>query len=268
MNNRTGEKKGSVDILDDELGSTDTPPANYKGTELRDLKHMHFNQSAEVVENTFQHAQRSRYGDLKVMEKEEAEQETLQDLNPELGEVNLAMDMPILERSMSLALQDSHDTRPAKPRVSEKNKAQRKALEEFSYLSRKLPFTGYNKAVMIAEGRYVLEKDENGKVKLYDQSLTMALFHTVKFRMMLAVGCKIISSIITQTSSLVTKQLILFITARHAYAKLTDAEKALSAAPPSIGKGIGLAIALTCMQEIASICNNHYVSRCCGSPPT
>ena len=41
--------------------------------------------------------------DVEVMEKEEAEQEAIQDMVPDVGEVNLAVDMPTVERSMSLA---------------------------------------------------------------------------------------------------------------------------------------------------------------------
>lgn len=197
--------------------------------------------------------------DVEVMEKEAAEQEVLQDFAPELGETNLAVDMPVAERAMSLASYNSRSPRHTESKVFAVTKVQGKALEDFGYLARKLPFTGYKKAVKIAEGRYVLEEDETGKVKLYDQSLVIALIQTVRVRMLLAMACKLIASLLTQTSSLVTRQLILWITTKHSYARLTAAEKAL-VAPPSIGKGVGLAIALALMQEIASLCNNHYVS--------
>jgi len=197
--------------------------------------------------------------DVEVMEKEAAEQEVLQDFAPELGETNLAVDMPVVERAMSLASYNSRSPRHMKSKVSEKTKVQGKALEDFGYFARKLPFTAYKSAVKIAEGRYVLEEDETGKVKLYDQSLVIALIQTVKVRMLLAMACKLVASLLVQTSSLITRQLIIWITTKHSYAKLTAAEKTL-VSPPSIGKGVGLAIGLALMQEVASLCNNHYVS--------
>jgi len=197
--------------------------------------------------------------DVEIMEKEAAEQEVLQDFGPELGETNLAVDMPVVERAMSLSSYNSRSHRHTESKVSGNTKVQGKALEDFGYFARKLPFTGYKKAVKLAEGRYVLEEDETGKVKLYDQSLVIALIQTVKVRMLLAMACKLVASLLTQTSSLITRQLIIWITTKHSYAKLTAAEKAL-VTPPSIGKGVGLAIGLALMQEVASLCNNHYVS--------
>jgi len=261
----TGKKTGtssrdSKDSLEDEklkgTSGSGTPQSRHTGSV--DEKQRSPNTAPVGVEYA------AAEKDVEVMEKEEAEQEAIQDMVPDVGEVNLAVDMPTLERSMSLASHNSNPTPLAEPKISPKTKVQGKALEDFGWFSRKMPFTGYSKAVKVAAGRYTLEEDENGKVKLYDQSLTIALLQTMKVRMLLAMACKIVASLITTLSSLVTKQLILWITTKHAYSQLNPAQRALAPPPESIGKGIGLAIALAAMQEIASLCNNHYMAHSMG----
>jgi hypothetical protein len=222
----------SKDSLDEKLGNTQgssTPDSGRTRTGSGDGKHV-------VVKTTSEES--SAHGDVAILEKETAEQETIQDMGPEFGETNLAVDMPIAQRTMSLVSHNSRTPRITEPKISPKTRVHGKALEDFSWLSRKMPFTGYSKAVKVAEGRFVYEEDENGKVQMYDQSLSLALFWTMWRRMGLAMTCKIIASLITQLSSLVTKQLILWITTKHAYAMLSAADRGAIDAP-SMGRGIG-----------------------------
>ncbi len=59
------------------------------------------------------------------------------------------------------------------------------------------------------------------------------------------------AGVLQSTSSLVTKKLISYISQAHAYHIATEAERALMAAPPSVGYGIGVAFGLALMQEAA-----------------
>lgn len=102
--------------------------------------------------------------------------------------------------------------------------------------------------------------DEGGQYRYYDSSLVIALLQTT-WRPMLLAGCyKAVSVILDTTSSLLTKQLIAFITTSHAWAKASEEERASGRlkVPREIGHGIGLAVGLALMQEVALVCANHY----------
>lgn len=129
-----------------------------------------------------------------------------------------------------------------------------------SFIARANPWSTYRKLAKVDKGELDAAPDEQGHLRFYDSSLVLALWKTTWKRLLLAVAFKAGQSILETTSSLVTKQLIAFITTSHAWDKLGEAERAAGTTQPplSIGHGIGLAIGLAAMQEAASLLGNHY----------
>lgn len=129
-----------------------------------------------------------------------------------------------------------------------------------SFLSRANPWSTYRKLSKVDQGRLDAEPDAQGCLRYYDSSLVIALWNTTWKQLVLAILFKAGQSTLETTSSLVTKQLIAFITTNHAWDKLGEADRSAGAVKPplSIGHGIALAIGLAVMQEVASLLGNHY----------
>ncbi|KAG6863993.1 hypothetical protein C0991_001277, partial [Blastosporella zonata] len=89
----------------------------------------------------------------------------------------------------------------------------------------------------------------------YDSSLFYALHTTFFVRIWVGGFLKLGSDTLKTTTPLVTKVLLAWLTNSYIYHRLSDEEKASGSIdkPQGIGYGIGLAIALFAMQEIASL---------------
>lgn len=84
--------------------------------------------------------------------------------------------------------------------------------------------------------------------------LTMALYDTFKKEFLIGGACQITAACCQVLSPFTMKYLIYFAgEAYYAQLKHTPA--------PSIGRGIGLVIGITCMQVIQSMCTNHFIYR-------
>jgi hypothetical protein len=127
-------------------------------------------------------------------------------------------------------------------------------------LSRLNPWSALRKEDKVRQGRLHYEMDEHGQYRYYDSSLVIALLQTTWRPLLLATFYKGSRTVIEMTSSLVTKQLIAFITTSHTWAHATDDERSEGnlKVPKKLGHGIGLAIGLALMQQIALLCGNHY----------
>jgi hypothetical protein len=127
-------------------------------------------------------------------------------------------------------------------------------------LSRFNPWSEIRKKEKVREGSMHYEMDEHGEYRYYDSSLVIALLQTTWRPMSLAICYKAARVVLDTTSSLVTKQLIAFITTSHAWSKATEEERASGGLKPpkGISHGIGLAIGLAVMQEVALLCGNHF----------
>ncbi|KAJ9097158.1 hypothetical protein QFC21_004827 [Naganishia friedmannii] len=129
-----------------------------------------------------------------------------------------------------------------------------------SFITRVNPWAIYRKLAQVGRGKLDAEPDDQGHLRSYDSSLVMAIWKTTWKRLVLAMLFKAGQSTLETTSSLVTKQLIAFITTSHAWDKLGEPERASGTVKPplSVGHGLGLAIGLAAMQEVASLLGNHY----------
>ncbi|KAG8869673.1 hypothetical protein FRB97_000807 [Tulasnella sp. 331] len=107
--------------------------------------------------------------------------------------------------------------------------------------------------------------EEGGKVmvdgQVYDQSLVMALSNTFFWQFWTSAIFMIISSLLQTFSPLVTKKLLTYLSLAYEYHNLSPEERALLPAVKGAGYGVGLAIALFVMQEVASLCQNQYMMR-------
>ncbi|KAF8150246.1 hypothetical protein B0H34DRAFT_181181 [Crassisporium funariophilum] len=94
----------------------------------------------------------------------------------------------------------------------------------------------------------------------YDSSLFPALHRTFRLRIWIAGILQLCGDTLKMTTPLVTKVLLTWLTKSYVYHHLTDEQKASGqfAKLQGIGFGIGLAIALFAMQEVASLMTNHY----------
>lgn len=133
-------------------------------------------------------------------------------------------------------------------------------LQSGCLLSHLNPWYRRRKDTKVAEGKLDCEADEHGKHRYYDSSLAIALLQTTWRPLLIATAFKMGRSILDTTSSLVTKQLITYITASHAWGKASESERIAGAltVPKQISHGVGLAVGLALMQEVASLCGNHY----------
>lgn len=91
----------------------------------------------------------------------------------------------------------------------------------------------------------------------YDSSLFKAMLHTTWKRMLLATLLAACGSILSTTSSLVTKKLISYISASHAWSKASEIDRSRLKHPDSAGAGIALATGLALMRAVSSACHNH-----------
>lgn len=159
--------------------------------------------------------------------------------------------------------------------VSEKNQAAGESqaagpLEQRAgrLLSRLNPWSRRRKDIKVTQGKLDREADEDGKHRYYDSSLAIALLQTTWRPLLIATAFKAARSILDTTSSLVTKQLIVYITTSHSWSNAGDDARTTGGigAPKPISHGIGLAVGLALMQEVASLCGNHYYlqSYACG----
>ncbi|KAJ9097159.1 hypothetical protein QFC21_004828 [Naganishia friedmannii] len=197
-------------------------------------------------------------------------------------EDGLTADAPVLDRTLSLALNVSRAdmTHGCEPIRKTEECAKRKspaasktslstAIAIFAILSRLNPWSTYREAARLEKGNKVIETDEQGKKRIYDSSLMKALIRSCWQRLLVAVACKACYSVLITTSSLVMKRLINYISASHHWAKANegDRETLSLSKPESIGYGIGIAIGLASMQEVASLFENHYSaqSMTCGT---
>ncbi|KXN89182.1 Multidrug resistance-associated protein 1 [Leucoagaricus sp. SymC.cos] len=113
---------------------------------------------------------------------------------------------------------------------------------------------------------------------VYDESLFKAMVKTFAFRVSLAGILKLcsgkclspsggnrflitLSDTLKTTTPLLNKVLLTWLTDSYAWVRTTDEERAALGLkqPRGIGYGIGLAVALFLMQEIASLMTNHYM---------
>ncbi|KAJ9110598.1 hypothetical protein QFC22_006716, partial [Naganishia vaughanmartiniae] len=202
-------------------------------------------------------------------------------LEDDILKEGLAADAPALDRTLSLVQNISrtdtthrHENIRRKPsnKVDQSQAAAKTnfatVIAIFAILSRLNPWSTYRKVARLEKGNKVLEIDEQGNKRLYDSSLMKALIHSCWKRLLFAVACKACYSVLITTSSLVTKRLIKYISTSHEWATANERDRQTLSLPPprSIGYGIGIAIGLAAMQEVASLFENHYSaqSMTCG----
>lgn len=85
--------------------------------------------------------------------------------------------------------------------------------------------------------------------------LAMAMYDTFKKEFLIGGGCQLTAACVQVLSPFTMKYLIYF--AGQAY----EAQLHPSIPAPSIGRGIGLVVGITCMQVVQSLCTNHFIYR-------
>lgn len=106
----------------------------------------------------------------------------------------------------------------------------------------------------------ILSKDGSTPPK-YDSSLLKALHQTFFLQWWTAGILLLIGNMLQTTSPLVTKVFLAWLTdsyAYHAAGPTRTIDGAIIEEPKGIGYGIGLGFALFAMQQVASLCSNHY----------
>ncbi|KAF9466028.1 multidrug resistance-associated ABC transporter [Collybia nuda] len=106
---------------------------------------------------------------------------------------------------------------------------------------------------------FSFSKKKKAKPK-YDGSLFLAIHRTFIVRIWLAGILKLCADTLKTTTPLLTKVLLTWLTNSYIYHQLSPEARVVSgvAEPQGIGYGIGLAIGLFAMQEVASLMTNHY----------
>lgn len=101
---------------------------------------------------------------------------------------------------------------------------------------------------------------KNTRKTKYDSSLFLAIHRTFIVRIWAAGILKLCGDTLKTTTPLLTKVILTWLTNSYVYHRLSDEEKASGQLrkPQGIGYGIGLAVALFAMQEVASLLTNHY----------
>jgi ATP-binding cassette subfamily C (CFTR/MRP) protein 1 len=129
-----------------------------------------------------------------------------------------------------------------------------------SILARIKPWSPLRKEDKIRQGKLHYEMDEHGRYRYYDSSLVIALLQTTWRPLAIATLYKTGRTVLEMTSSLVTKQLVAFITTSHAWSRATEDDRSEGnlKVPKHLSHGIGLAIGLALMQQVALIFGNHY----------
>ncbi|KAJ9097144.1 hypothetical protein QFC21_004813 [Naganishia friedmannii] len=120
-------------------------------------------------------------------------------------------------------------------------------------LSRLNPWSTHRKMQKVSKGPLTIEVDENGTERLYDSSLYMGMFLTVRRPLIYALILRVCEAILNTTSSLVTKKLISYIASSHAWHGANDITRASLSKPASLGHGLGLAFGLALMQQTSSL---------------
>lgn len=98
----------------------------------------------------------------------------------------------------------------------------------------------------------------------YDGSLFKAIHQTFFYQIWFSGILKLISDTLKTTTPLLNKVILTWLTESYIYYRLSNDERSAAAAqgfkkPNGIGYGIGLAIGLFAMQEVASLMTNHYM---------
>ncbi|KAL5340177.1 P-loop containing nucleoside triphosphate hydrolase protein [Aspergillus crustosus] len=96
-----------------------------------------------------------------------------------------------------------------------------------------------------------LEKRTNAGEK---RPLLWALYDTFRFEFLLGGFCQLISSVLMVLAPYLTRYLIAFAT--DAYAAQHSGQPA-----PHIGRGMGFAVGITCMQALQTLCTNQFIYR-------
>ncbi|KAJ7459489.1 multidrug resistance-associated ABC transporter [Mycena galericulata] len=93
--------------------------------------------------------------------------------------------------------------------------------------------------------------------KKYDSSLFRAVHNTFFWRIWTGGLFKLLSDTLKTTTPLLTKVILTWLADSYVYYNATAEEKAFIPKPRGIGYGVGLAVALFVMQEVASLTANH-----------
>ncbi|KAL4866980.1 hypothetical protein BDV12DRAFT_128663 [Aspergillus spectabilis] len=96
-----------------------------------------------------------------------------------------------------------------------------------------------------------LEQRINAGVK---QPLLWALYDAFRFEFLLGGICQLVSSVLMVLTPYLTRYLIAFAT--DAYAAQNSGQPA-----PHIGRGMGFAVGITCMQAVQTLCTNQFLYR-------
>jgi hypothetical protein len=109
------------------------------------------------------------------------------------------------------------------------------------------------------QGKLLVQADKNGVDRYYDTSLTMALLWSTWKRLLFAIFLSACNSVLSTTSSLLTKRVILHVTERYDWAKIRDTDRMSKGlvAPRAVGYGLGLAFGLAAMQMASALFFNH-----------
>uniref|UniRef100_A0A0W0EY28 Putative multidrug resistance-associated ABC transporter n=1 Tax=Moniliophthora roreri TaxID=221103 RepID=A0A0W0EY28_MONRR len=102
-------------------------------------------------------------------------------------------------------------------------------------------------------------KPRSKKDKKYDSSLAKAIFVTFRGSIATSGVLKLVSDTLKTTTPLVNKALLTWLEESYFYYRASDELKTTIPKPRGIGYGIGLAIAIFAMQEIASLMSNHFM---------
>jgi ATP-binding cassette subfamily C (CFTR/MRP) protein 1 len=161
-------------------------------------------------------------------------------------------DVAGLRHSISQSSKKSHDISKAAVRCESSTRR--------SILARINPWSALRKEDRVRQRKLHYEMDEHGRYRYYDSSLVIALLQTTWRPLAIATLYKTIRTVLEMTSSLLTKQLIAFITTSHAWARATEDDRSVGnlRVPKHLSHGIGLAIGLALMQQVALIFGNHY----------
>ncbi|EMC91328.1 hypothetical protein BAUCODRAFT_39495 [Baudoinia panamericana UAMH 10762] len=100
----------------------------------------------------------------------------------------------------------------------------------------------------------LMENFEKRKKVGSKSPLTMAMYDTFKTEFLIGGACQLVAACCQVLSPFTMKYVISF--AGEAYYA-----KTYGAPAPSVGRGIGLVIGITCMQLIQSLCTNHFIYR-------
>ncbi|KAF5354262.1 hypothetical protein D9756_007067 [Leucocoprinus leucothites] len=104
-------------------------------------------------------------------------------------------------------------------------------------------------------------RKRNKPKTVYDESLFKAIVRTFALRVTWAGVLKLCADTLKTTTPLLNKVLLTWLTNSYIWVRTTEEQRAAIGLtqPPGIGYGIGLAVGLFFMQQVASLMNNHYM---------